>query len=152
MQMAQFLESLEQDLDRIAAVGDDAVAQAASRLTQALRSSAGMRLLDALGEIAVELSAQLPEGHVEVRMSGQDPNLVFVEEAEATAPVSTPDDESSARITLRLPEGLKAGVEAAATRDGVSVNAWIIRALAREVSAPVRGPRVGSRLTGFAKS
>jgi hypothetical protein len=153
MQMAQFLESLEQDLDRIAAVGDDAVSQAASRLTQALRSSAGMRLLDALGEIAVELSAQLPEGHVEVRMSGQDPNLVFVEEAEAAAPpVSTPDDESSARITLRLPEGLKAGVEAAATRDGVSVNAWIVRALAREVSAPMRGPRVGSRLTGFAKS
>ena len=112
-----------------------------------------MRLLDALGEIAVELSAQLPEGHVEVRMTGQDPNLVFVEGAEAAAPPSAPaDDEASARITLRLPEGLKAGVEAAANRDGVSVNAWIVRALAREVSAPTRGPRVGSRLSGFAKS
>ena len=153
MQMAQFLESLEQDLDRIASVGDDAVAHAAGRLSQALRASAGMRLLDALGEVAVELSAQLPEGHVEVRMSGQDPNLVFVQEAEASAPpVSSPDDESSARITLRLPEGLKAGIEAAAGRDGVSVNAWIVRALAREVSAPTRGPRLGSRLTGFAKS
>ena len=153
MQMAQFLESLEQDLDRIAAVGDDAVAQAAGRLTQALRSSAGMRLLDVLGEVAVELSAQLPEGHVEVRMSGQDPNLVFVQEAEASGPpVAAQEDESSARITLRLPEGLKAGIEAAAGRDGVSVNAWIVRALAREVSAPMRGPRVGSRLTGFARS
>jgi len=153
MQMAQFLESLEQDLDRIASVGDDAVAQAAGRLSQALRASAGMRLLDALGEVAVELSAQLPEGHVEVRMSGQDPNLVFVQEAEASAPpVAAQEDESSARITLRLPEGLKAGIEAAAGRDGVSVNAWIVRALAREVSAPTRGPRVGSRLTGFAKS
>ena len=153
MQMAQFLESLEGDLDRIAAVGDDSVAQAATRLSQALRASAGMRLLDALGEIAVELSAQLPEGHVEVRMTGQDPNLVFVEGAEAAAPPSAPvEDEASARITLRLPEGLKAGVEAAASRDGVSVNAWIVRALSREVSAPTRGPRVGSRLTGFAKS
>ena len=153
MQMAQFLESLETDLDRIASVGDDAVAQAAGRLSQALRASAGMRLLDALGEVAVELSAQLPEGHVEVRMSGQDPNLVFVEEAEASAPpVATPEDESSARITLRLPEGLKAGIEAAAGREGVSVNAWIVRALAREVSAPPRGPRIGSRLSGFAKS
>jgi hypothetical protein len=153
MQMAQFLESLEADLDRIASVGDDAVAQAAGRLSQALRASAGMRLLDALGEIAVELSAQLPEGHVEVRMSGQDPNLVYVEPAEqATPAVATQEDESSARITLRLPEGLKAGIEAAAGREGVSVNAWIVRALAREVSAPQRGPRIGSRLSGFAKS
>ena len=81
MQMAQFLESLESDLDRIAAVGDDNVSQAATRLSQALRASAGMRLLDALGVAAVEISAQLPAGHVEVRMSGQDPNFVYVEES-----------------------------------------------------------------------
>jgi len=152
MQMAQFLESLETDLDRIAAVGDDTVAQAAARLSQAIRGSAGMRLLEALGEAAVEISAQLPEGHVEVRMSGQDPNFVYVEEEPQPAAPHTGDDEASARITLPLPEGLKAGIEAAATREGVSVNAWLVRALSREVSAPVRGPRVGSRLTGFAKS
>jgi|SRR5829696_7786516 len=152
MQMAQFVDSLETDLDRIASVGDDTVAQAAARLTQAIRGSAGMRLLEALGEAAVEISAQLPSGHVEVRLSGQDPNLVFVEE-EQQAPAAAPtDDEASARITLRLPEGLKAHIEAAASRDGVSVNAWIVRALAREVHAPMRGPRVGSRLSGFAKS
>ena len=45
MLMAQFLESLEADLDRIAAVGDDWVAQAASRLSLAIRGSAGLRLL-----------------------------------------------------------------------------------------------------------
>jgi hypothetical protein len=153
MQMAEFLESLESDLDRIAAVGDDAVSQAATRLSQALRASAGMRLLDALGVAAVEISSQLPTGHVEVRMSGQDPNLVYVEEEQAPAAQPAADDEVSARITLRLPEGLKASVEAAAGREGVSVNAWIVRALSREVSAPAaRGPRVGSRLSGFAKS
>jgi hypothetical protein len=152
MQMAQFLESLETDLDRIAAVGDDSVAQAAARLSQAIRGSAGMRLLEALGEAAVEISAQLPEGHVEVRMSGQDPNFVFVEEEPQPTAQPSAEDEASARITLRLPEGLKAGIEAAASREGVSVNAWLVRALTREVSAPVRGPRVGSRLTGFAKS
>src|SRR5918995_2287636 len=148
MQMAQFLESLEGDLDRMAAVGDDAVSQAANRLTQAIRGSAGMRLLEALGEAAVEVSAQLPAGHVEVRMTGQDPTLVYVEE-EQQAPAAAPaDDEVSARITLRLPEGLKAHVEAAASREGVSVNAWIVRALAHTVHAPQhRGPRVGSRLT-----
>jgi predicted DNA binding CopG/RHH family protein len=152
MEMAQFLESLETDLDRIAAVGDDAVAQAATRLNQALRASAGMRLLEALGVAAVEVSAQLPAGHIEVRMSGQDPNLVYVEEEQQAAPQQAADDEASARITLRLPEGLKAHVEAAASREGVSVNAWIVRALHREVQAPIRGPRIGSRLSGFAKS
>ena len=152
MEMAQFLESLESDLDRIAAVGDDAVSQAADRLNQALRASAGMRLLEALGVAAVEVSAQLPSGHVEVRMSGQDPNLVFVEEEQQAAPQQPADDEASARITLRLPEGLKAHVEAAASREGISVNAWIVRALHQQVNAPVRGPRIGSRLSGFAKS
>src|SRR4026209_1652561 len=134
MQMAQFLESLETDLDRIAAVGDDTVAQAAARLSQAIRGSAGgrrlggrggaggaaaappaaarlsrasggsagMRLLEALGEAAVEISAQLPEGHVEVRMSGQDPTFVFVEELPQQAAPTPGDDEASARITLRL--------------------------------------------------
>ena len=153
MEMAQFLESLETDLDRIAAVGDDAVSQAAGRLNQALRASAGMRLLDALGVAAVEISAQLPAGHVEVRMSGQDPNLVYVEEEQQAAAQAPAEDETSARITLRLPEGLKGQVEAAASREGISVNAWIVRALAHTVHAPQhRGPRVGSRLTGFAKS
>jgi predicted DNA binding CopG/RHH family protein len=152
MEMAQFLESLEHDLDRIASVGDDQVAQAAGRLNQALRASAGMRLLEALGVAAVEVSAQLPAGHVEVRMSGQDPNFVYVEEEQQAAPQQAADDEASARITLRLPEGLKAHVEAAASREGVSVNAWIVRALHHQVQAPVRGPRIGSRLSGFAKS
>lgn len=153
MQMAQFLEALEQDLDRIAAIGDDAVAQAASRLSQAIQSSAGMRLLEALGVAAVELSAQLPSGHVEVRMSGQDPNFVYVEEEQQAEAQPAADEDASARITLRLPERLKGHVEAAAARDGVSVNTWIVRALHREVTAPpTRGPRIGSRLSGFAKS
>ena len=151
MQMAQFLESLQADLDSIASVGDDEVSQAAGRLSQAIRSSAGLRLLDALSQAALEISAQLPDGHVEVRLSGQDPNLVFVQE-ERAEPAAPADEASSARITLRLPEPLKASVEAAAAREGVSANTWIVRALSREVSAPVRGPRVGSRLTGFAKS
>jgi hypothetical protein len=152
MQMAQFLDSLQADLDAIAGIGDDAVAQAAGRLSQALRASAGMRMLDALGDAALELSSQLPAGHVEVRMNGQDPQLFFVEEEQASPVAPAADDAASARITLRLPEALKGSVEGAAAREGVSVNTWIVRAISREVSAPVRGPRVGSRLTGFAKS
>jgi hypothetical protein len=136
----------------MAALGDEATAQAAQRLSVALRSSAGLRILDALSEAALELSAQLPSGHVEVRLSGQDPQLVFVEE-EGAAPAPTGDEGVTARITLRLPESLKATIELVAGREGVSINTWLIRALARAVSAqPSRARRSGNRLTGYGRS
>lgn len=149
MEMARFIGGLEADLAAVAAVGDEQTAAAADRLIHAVRGSAGLRLLDALGEAALELSGQLPSGHVEVRLSGQDPSLVFVGEAET---VSEPAAEEglAARITLRLPEPLKAEIEAAAMREGVSVNSWLVRALARSVVP--RGQQSRNRLRGFAQS
>ena len=150
MQLTPYIEALEADLAAIAAVGDEHVAAAAERLTQALRASLGLRLLDLLGEAALEVSAQVPSGHVEVRLAGQDPSLVFVEEEPEAAPAQSAEDGLTARVTLRLPESLKGAIEIAASREGVSVNAWLVRALARSVSSPPRG--AGSRLTGYAKS
>jgi hypothetical protein len=154
VQLRPFIEGLQSDLEEIAAVGDDAVGEAARRLTAAAGASAGLRLLDALTEAALELSSQLPSGHVEIRMSGQDPSFVYVEdEGEAPAP-PTAEDALVARISLRLPEGLKVAIEAAATREGVSVNAWLVRSLARAVSSGGGGGRrgPGNRLTGFGRS
>ena len=152
MQMASFVEALQSDLEQIAAVGDDATSAAAQRLAGALRASAGLRLLDALTEAALELNGQLPEGHVEVRLAGQDPSLVYIEDApQQTAPAA--EDGLSVRITLRLPESLKTAVESAAARDGVSVNTWLVRALARAVSGwASRGSGPGNRLKGYARS
>jgi HicB-like protein involved in pilus formation len=150
MQMQTFLESLQSDLAAIAAVGDDATTAAAERLIQALRASAGLRLLDALSEAALEVSGQLPSGHVEVRLAGQDPTLIYVEEARESPPAG--EVEATARISLRLPEGLKASVEAAAAREGVSVNTWLVRALSRAVSSGTRAQRSGKRLRGYAQS
>jgi hypothetical protein len=151
MQMAPHIEALQADLAEMAALGDEATAQAAQRLSVALRSSVGLRILDALSEAALELSAQLPSGHVEVRMSGQDPQLVYVAEEEA-APAAAGDEGVTARITLRLPESLKATIELVAGREGVSINTWLIRALARAVSSPRPTIRVGNRLTGYGRS
>jgi hypothetical protein len=150
MQMAPHIEALQSDLAEIAALGDEATAQAAQRLSLALRSSVGLRMLDALTEAALELSSQIPTGHVEVRLAGQDPTLVFVAEQEAEPPAT--EDDQSARITLRLPESLKARLDAAAAREGVSVNTWLVRALSRVVSSPRPSIRVGNRLTGFGRS
>jgi HicB-like protein involved in pilus formation len=148
MELAPFVEALEADLAAVAALGDEATAEAARRLSAALRASTGLRLLDALGEAALELNAQLPAGRVEVRLAGQDPSLVYVDDAAAPAAA---DEGASARITLRLPESLKASLEAAAARDGVSVNTWLVRALARSVSTTATA-RPGNRLRGFGRS
>src|ERR687896_2098110 len=104
METARFISALERDLAAVAAVGDDATASAAERLIQALRGSAGLRLMETLGEAALEISAQLTDGHVEVRLAGPDPELVYVP-AEPTEPAPVPaEDGLAARITLRLYE------------------------------------------------
>jgi HicB family len=151
MKTSPHIDALLADLAAAGGLGDEAVAEAAARLAPALRGSAALRLLDVLGEAALEVSAQLPSGHVEVRLAGQEPSLVYVEDEPGAASAPAPDEEStSARITLRLPDALKRNVEAAASREGVSVNTWIVRALGRSASAPIR--RVGRHLTGYAES
>ena len=153
MQTTPYVDALLADLEAMASLGDEAVADAARRLSQTLRASAGMRLLDLLGEAALEVSNQLPAGHVEVRLAGQEPSLVYVdEEPEPSAQAAPGSEDPSARITLRLSEALKTSVEAAAAREGVSVNTWIVRALGRASSAPTTVRRSGRRLTGYAES
>ncbi len=149
MKLSPYVDALQSDLEAIAAVGDDAVGAAARRLAGAIRASAGLRLLDVLSEAALELTAQLPAGHVEVRLAGQDPSLVYVETVQEEPPPA--GDDLSARITLRLPEVLKTGVEQASAREGVSLNTWIVRALSRALSAPA-ARRSRNRLTGFGQS
>ena len=154
MQTASFTEALQADLRELASLGGDEVAAAADRLAAAIRSSAGLRLLDALSEAALEISAQLPFGHVDIRVAGQDPQFVYVEEEQAEAPAPA-DDGMTARISLRLPESLKASVEAAAATEGVSVNTWLVRALQRAVVGGAGGggfTRTGKRIQGFSQA
>jgi hypothetical protein len=156
MQTAPFIESLQADLRELAALGDENIAAAADRLASAIRSSAGLRLLDALSEAALEISAQLPFGHVDIRVSGQDPQFVFVQEEPTEAAPPTPEDGMTARITLRLPESLKSSIEAAAAAEGVSVNNWLVKALARSLAGGFAGgggfQRSGKRITGFSQA
>ena len=136
-----------------AALGDVASAVAGERLAAAIGASLQLRLLDVLTEATLALNGQLTSGHVEVRLAGRDPELVLVEDraGEAESP-PTPGDDLSARITLRLPEGLKVQIEALASSEGVSANAWIVRALARALEPRSSRIRSGNRLQGFAQS
>ncbi len=154
MQIAPHVAAIQSDLAAAAGLGDEATAEAGRRLSEALASSLQLRLLDLLGEAALDVNGQLPHGHVEVRLAGRDPELVFVPEPEPE-PESGPQavaDDQSARITLRLPEALKASVEAAADREGISTNTWIVRALSRALEPRSARVRAGNRLQGFARS
>jgi HicB family len=149
MNLTIVLEGLQQDLQGLAELGDERSARIAQRLGDALASNLRLKLFDLLSQVAVELSSKLPSGHVEVRLAGQEPELVFVD-APADAGVGG-GEELSARISLRLPESLKASVEKAAEREGISVNAWLVRAIARATeSRPVQS--TGRRLSGYAQS
>ena len=152
MQLTPHVSAIQSDLAAAAALGDDATAEAARRLANALGSSLQLRLLELLGEAALDVTAQLPSGHVEVRLSGREPQLVVVELEPATDPQPTAGDDVSARITLRLSEALKAAVEAAADREQVSTNTWIVRTLGRALEQRPTRVRTGNRLQGFAQS
>jgi hypothetical protein len=150
MQVDSYVQAVCEDLSRVAAVGDESTARAAELLAVALESSLGRRFQDALAEAALELSAQLEQGSVEVRVAGGDLELVHVNDAEP-ARAEGADEVFGARITLRLPESLKSRLEAAAATNGVSVNTWLVQALNRVLEP--RPPAGGSRrLTGYGRS
>jgi hypothetical protein len=150
MQMAPYVHALQEDLAKAAALaGGEAAQEAGQRLAQALEPSLQLRLFDLLGEIALSLTTQVP-GRVEVRLAGREPELVYVEDDEPEPAAAPADDAFTARITLRLSESLKAQVEVAAARESLSVNAWIVRALARGLET--RSVRAGRRLSGYAES
>jgi hypothetical protein len=149
MNIAAFVEALQQDLAAVAGMGDQATVAAARRIAAALEPSLRLRLMDVLGEAAVELTSQLPDGHVEVRLAGGDPELIYVEER--GGPVPTGDDSLSARVTLRLPEALKAVIDAAAQEAGVSANTWLVQQISRSTGSKRRGPG-GRRMTGYGQS
>jgi predicted DNA binding CopG/RHH family protein len=151
MQIDGTIQALREDLVRVAALGDESTSRAAELLSVALESSLGRRLQDALSEAALELNDQLESSHVELRVSGHDLQLVLVRE-DGSAPEQA-DEAFSARITLRLPESLKQRVESAATREGASVNTWLVQALQRAVETR-RPSSSGSRnrLTGYGRN
>jgi hypothetical protein len=151
-QMEIHVDAIRRDLAATAsALGDESLVEALRRLVDASEPALRLHLIDVLAEAAVSLNGQLVSGHVEVRLAGRDPELVYVDEPDVPDEPPAPGDDLSARITLRLPESLKSSLEAAAAREGVSANAWIVRLLARALE-PRAARRSSNRLQGFARS
>jgi hypothetical protein len=156
MDLTPHLNVLRADLAAAAAVGGEQAARAAALLTDALEPALRLVLLDLLAEAAEDLSLQLSGATVEVRLRSREPELVVSGAAPAPEPEPV-DSEGTARLTLRLPETLKARTEQAAVAEGVSVNAWLVRAVgaALQPATPFpfgsgsSGPR---RITGYGRA
>ena len=152
MKMSSVVDGLQADAEAVGELGDEVVAEVAARIASVLARSVPSRILELLSDVAAELSAELPDGRVEIRLVGEDVEFAYVDERPAPADAEA---ELSARITLRLPEQLKARVEECAAREGVSANGWILRALERATSTPTAQGRRGSagtRLRGYGTS
>jgi hypothetical protein len=129
MQLDTHIQAIQADLAATAGLGDEATAEAARRLSDALTSTLHLRLLDLIGEAASEIGAQLESGRVEVRHAGREPELVVVPEDTSEGIQVAPGEEYAGRITLRLPETIKAAIEAAAAQEGISTNAWLVKTI-----------------------
>jgi hypothetical protein len=149
VELAPHADAIRADLEAMAGF-DEATAAVAERLTRALESSLQLRLLDLVGQAALELSEQIPGAHVEVRLAGRDVDLVYTPDTAEPPPAD--EDSGTARITLRMPEGLKARVEATADAAGISTNAWLVQAVTRGLEYRDTRRRTGRRVTGFAQS
>src|SRR6476659_2526195 len=164
MDLTQYVENLRGELAVAAAAGGEDARELAERLTAALDAAARLMLLDALSAAADEITRELAPGSVELRLRSGEPGFVVMPapadaaaepQWEPAAPVPPGTDEgATARINLRLPEQLKAGIEQAASRERMSVNTWLVRAAATAVANDdgrprQRGGRLGETFTGW---
>jgi len=111
-------------------------------------------LLEALSAAADEITRELAPGSVEVRLRGSDPDFVvnvpsfesadvLLSDAGANAPTvmyAGDDDGGTSRLNLRLPEGLKARIDEASRREGLSLNAWLVRSAAAALERTPTSP------------
>jgi hypothetical protein len=163
MDITPYVDTLRHDLAVAAEAGGDEARALADRLTAPLDASVRLLLLEVLVGAAEEISLELAPAAVEVRLRGRDPEFVVsgTESSRealgaATAPrVPTDEDGATARLNLRLPESLKQSIEAAASAEGLSLNAWLVRAAASALSgghAPrAAAPATGQRFSGWAR-
>jgi hypothetical protein len=142
MDLQPYVDAVRHELSVAAAAGGAEAEALAERLSAPLDSAIRLALLEALSEAAEQITRDLAPSSVDVRLRGRDPEFVVssgVEEMRAS-PAAAPESEEDGgtwRVTLRLPEHLRARVDAAARGDGLSVNAWLVRA----VTAALGGPR-----------
>ncbi|MGN8247251.1 toxin-antitoxin system HicB family antitoxin [Cellulomonas soli] len=165
MELTHYVDDLQDRLATAADVAGGDARQLVQRLTAPLDAAIRLVLLDALSAAAGEISAELAPGWVDVRLRGGSPEFVVAAPAPSAAeplmptaptaaalpPVDLPaapdadaDAGTTTRTTLRLPDHLKTQVEVAAARHGISVNTWLVRAVAAALEQSTGRPAAPS--------
>ncbi|WP_329126027.1 hypothetical protein [Streptomyces sp. NBC_01465] len=156
MDLAPYVENLCRELAVAAAAGGAEARALGERLAAQLESAARLTLLNVLSDAMDEVTRELAPGSVDVRLRGLDPEFVVAappvrdDSGAVRAPMAPVVPEgvgegAASRINFRPPARLKARIEQAANREGLSVNSWLVRAVAAvpELSDDQRGARAG---------
>ena len=171
MNLELYVESINRQLEVAAEAGGDEARALAERLVAPLEAAIRLTLQDALAAAAEEITTELAPGSVELRLRGRDPEFVVTPppaDSSADDLAEDPDDRPPAvpegdegtvsRINVRMPDHLKARIEQAAASEGLSVNAWLVRAAATalERTGPShrrerRASQGAQRYTGWAR-
>ena len=178
MDLGPYVESIHHQLEVAASAGGDEARALAERLAAPLDAAIRLALQDALAAATEEITTELAPGSVELRLRGRDPEFVVtLPPAEVSAEESDRDGVASgrwqnggigdltegdegtmSRINLRMPDRLKTQIEQAAVSDGLSVNAWLVRAAAAGLDrtdiarrAQRRAPKGAQRYSGWAR-
>src|SRR6187551_3461083 len=129
MDLSPYVESVRAGVVNASSLADEQTQHVAARIGTAIESSTRLALIQALSDATGTISAELAPSSVELRMVGGDPEFVvslqtseteptlLMPESEepgedsAAAEALDAEDEPVARITLRLPQSVKARVD-----------------------------------------
>lgn len=165
MHLSDYVGRLQEQLSVAAAAAGDDAREMAARLTAPLAASTRLVLLEALSAAADEITRDLAPGAVEVRLRAGEPEFVVTPpptDDEFRGHTDEPgvdgrrfEEGAPARLNLRLPEALKQRIEEAAGIEGLSLNAWLVRAATSALTSASRVPRRtmsgGASFTGWVR-
>jgi predicted PhzF superfamily epimerase YddE/YHI9 len=175
MNLDRYIEEIHAQLDSVAEAGGEEARAFAGHLGAPLEAAIRLALQEALAAAAQEITVELAPGSVELRLRGREPQFVvtpppsdrtgqetagddYAALSAFASPTGEGDEQTVARINVRMPEHLKARVDRAADAEGLSINAWLVRAAAARLERSEGGrrrdrqaPSGAQRYTGWAR-
>jgi hypothetical protein len=149
MDLTPYVDSLREDLATTASAGDEQTRRAAAVLSAALEPAIRLAIMNAMSDLAAEVTAALDDHVVEVRLAGRDVQVVVsgaaqrAPEPEREQPLPPPAGDNSAenisRMTLRMFEQIKSQAEQAAAAQGVSLNTFVSQAVQGALGRKMQG-------------
>lgn len=149
MDLNPYIDQLREDLTSAAAAGDDQTRQTAAVLSGAIEPAARLAIMNALSDLAAEVTTNLDGQVVDLRLDGRDvrvvvsgggsPSHIEDETEPPSPPPPSGDNGDISRITLRLVEEIKSQAEQAASTQGVSLNTFVAQAVQGALHGGGRG-------------